>query len=53
MKKDLIMGEHLDRRLRNNSSYKVNETMDSMRDRAKKLSGIATPTKIRFSVPVS
>ncbi len=37
MKKDDIMDTHLDLRLRNTSSFKVNEKMKSMRLQAKKL----------------
>lgn len=37
MKKDDIMDIHLDLRLRNTSSFKVTEKMNSMRLQAKKL----------------
>lgn len=36
-KKDQIMGTHFDLRLKNTSSFKVAERMDSMRLQAKKL----------------
>jgi hypothetical protein len=37
MKKDEIMGLHLDLRLLNKSSSKINDKMKSMRSQAKKL----------------
>lgn len=36
--KDRLMGMHLDLRLRNTSSFKVDQKMTSMRGQAKKLS---------------
>lgn len=38
-KKDEIMDVHLDFRLKNNSSFKVNERMSSMKQHAKKIAG--------------